>query len=182
MCDLDSSGVVSQSLYGRMGGAHLYVDIGTRPHDSPNEIFYSKGQPTSWCLPVAGVKEEKQNAGAGCLHDWVWFCPTSDIGTARTWGTAGWGGWCDILVTGAVWLTGKLCEVICKSDLLFWQSGSCWDAISDVKWVNGGHGVFVHKSRYGCASPSLATMCSSNSKDGHASLLQKYIKIYSIYL
>lgn len=47
MWDLDSSGVVSQSLYGGMEGAHLYVDIGTRPHDLPNEIFYSKGQPTS---------------------------------------------------------------------------------------------------------------------------------------
>lgn len=75
----------------------------------------------------------------------------------------------DVLVTGAVWLTEKLCEIICKSDLLFWQNGSCWNAVSDMRWVSGGDGVFVHKSRYGSASPSLATMCSSNSKDGHAS-------------
>lgn len=39
----------------------------------------------------------------------------------------------DVLVTGAVWLTEKLCEIICKSDLIFWQSGSSWGAVSDVK-------------------------------------------------
>lgn len=39
----------------------------------------------------------------------------------------------DVLVTGAVWLTEKLCEIISKSGLLFWQRGSCWGAVSDLK-------------------------------------------------
>lgn len=39
----------------------------------------------------------------------------------------------DFLVTGAVWLTEKLCEIICQSDLLLWQGGSCRDAVSGMK-------------------------------------------------
>lgn len=41
MCDLDFSGAVRQSLHGGMKGAYLYIGIGTRPDDLPNEIFYS---------------------------------------------------------------------------------------------------------------------------------------------
>lgn len=36
MCDLDSSGAVSQSLYGGMEGAYLCIGISTRPDDLPN--------------------------------------------------------------------------------------------------------------------------------------------------
>lgn len=47
MYDLESSGAVSQSPRGGMESAYLYIDIDTRPDDLPNEVFCSKGQPTS---------------------------------------------------------------------------------------------------------------------------------------